>query len=54
MFGYFKNFRKYFYLDDLIKIIDEIEDDRKKMRLIGETMNTTFTQDLKLKLNNIL
>ena len=48
MFGFL--FGKYFYYYDLIKIIDEIENDRKKLRLIGETMSSTFPQDLKLRL----
>ncbi len=41
---------KYYYLNDLIKIIDEIEEKRKERRLKGSTMSSTFTQDLKKKL----
>ena len=40
----------YYYINDLEKIIDEIEKDRKKMKYIGEHMTTTFAQDLKLRL----
>lgn len=50
MYSYF--FNEFFYKKDIIKIINEIEEDRKKMRLIGETMNTTFAQDIKRRLNN--
>jgi|TARA_R110000744_G_scaffold172085_2_gene290576 hypothetical protein len=44
-------FGKYFYKLEIEKMIDEIEGDRKKLRLLGETMSTSFAQDLKLKLN---
>tara|TARA_R110001632_G_scaffold1675_3_gene7314 strand:+ start:5055 stop:5237 length:183 start_codon:yes stop_codon:yes gene_type:complete len=37
----------YFYVSDLIKIIDEIESKRQIKRIQGLTMNTTFCQDLK-------
>tara|TARA_R110000803_G_C11967131_1_gene319362 strand:+ start:370 stop:540 length:171 start_codon:yes stop_codon:yes gene_type:complete len=40
----------YYYLEDIEKMIDEIDKDRKKMKYIGETLTTTFAQDLKLKL----
>ena len=40
----------YYYINDLEKIIDDIEKDRKKMKYIGEPMATTFAQDLKLRL----
>lgn len=46
-------FGKYFYLTEIEKIIDEIIEDRRKLLLLGETLNTSFYQDLKLKLNNI-
>jgi len=45
-------FGKYYYLSDIEKMIDEIVENRKKLRLIGETMSTTFAEDLKLKLKN--
>ena len=40
----------YYYINEIEKIIDDIEKDRKKMKYIGEPMNTTFAQDLKLRL----
>ena len=40
----------YYYINDIEKIIDDIEKDRKKMKYIGEPMTTTFAQDLKLRL----
>tara|TARA_R110000737_G_scaffold7946_1_gene23056 strand:+ start:6203 stop:6358 length:156 start_codon:yes stop_codon:yes gene_type:complete len=46
-------FGKYFYLTDIEKMIDDIVEDRKKLRLLGETMNSTFAQDLKLKLKTV-
>jgi hypothetical protein len=41
---------RWFYYTELITMIEEIEADRKKMLLIGETMTTTFAQDLKIRL----
>lgn len=41
---------RWWYYTELITMIEAIERDRKKMLLIGETMNTTFSQDLKLRL----
>tara|TARA_R110000803_G_scaffold122281_1_gene190293 strand:+ start:6053 stop:6226 length:174 start_codon:yes stop_codon:yes gene_type:complete len=43
-------FGTYYYIDDIVKMIDEIDKDRRKMKYIGETLTTTFAQDLKLKL----
>ena len=42
---------KYFYLYELLNIIDEIETKRQLRRLKGSTMSSTFAQDLKDKLN---
>jgi len=44
-------FGKYFYLIVIKEIIDQIATDRQKLREIGEKLNTTFAEDLKLKLN---
>lgn len=44
---------KYFYLYELLNIIDEIETKRQLRRLKGSTMSSTFAQDLKDKLNGI-
>ena len=44
---------KYFYLYELLNIIDEIETKRQLRRLKGSTMSSTFAQDLKNKLNGI-
>ena len=41
---------RWWYYIDIINMIEQIEGDRKKMLLIGETMTTTFAQDLKLRL----
>jgi hypothetical protein len=43
-------FGTYYYLEDLVKIIDEIDKDRRKMKVIGEDITSTFAEDLKLKL----
>ena len=43
-------FGKYFYLTEIEKMIDEIIEDRRKLLVLGETLNTSFFQDLKLKL----
>tara|TARA_R110000772_G_scaffold54967_1_gene125485 strand:- start:257 stop:415 length:159 start_codon:yes stop_codon:yes gene_type:complete len=43
-------FGTYYYIDDIVKMIDEIDKDRRKMKYIGETLTTTFAEDLKLKL----
>jgi hypothetical protein len=43
----------YYYIDEIFKIIDDIDNDRKKMRNIGETLTTTFAEDLKLKLKSV-
>jgi len=44
---------KYFYLNDLMEIIEEIETKRQLRRLNGSTMSSTFSQDLKNKLNGV-
>ncbi len=44
---------KYFYIEELFKIIEEIETKRQLRRLKGSTMSTTFSQDLKNKLNGV-
>ena len=44
-------FGKYFYLTEIEEIIDQIATDRQKLRGYGEQLNTTFAEDLKLKLN---
>ena len=41
---------RWWYYTEIITMIEAIEKDRKKMLLIGETMTTTFAQDLKLRL----
>jgi hypothetical protein len=46
-------YEKYFYLSELIVIIDEIEIQRQLRRVNGSTMNSTFSQDLKDKLNGV-
>ena len=46
-------YEKYFYLSELIVIIDEIEIQRQLRRVNGSTMSSTFSQDLKNKLNGI-
>jgi len=46
-------FGEYFYKYELIKMIDEIDKKRKLKRLKGETMNSTFSEDLKNALNGI-
>ena len=40
-------FGTYFYEKDIIEMINKIESKRKEMRLKGETMKTTFAEDLK-------
>jgi len=44
---------KYFYLNELMEIIEEIETKRQLRRLNGSTMSSTFSQDLKNKLNGV-
>ncbi len=44
---------KYFYLYELMEIIEEIETKRQLRRLNGSTMSSTFSQDLKNKLNGV-
>ena len=44
---------KYFYIEELFKIIEEIETKRQLRRLKGSTMSSTFSQDLKNKLNGV-
>ena len=44
---------KYFYLNELMEIIEEIETTRQLRRLNGSTMSSTFSQDLKNKLNGV-
>tara|TARA_R110000824_G_scaffold142147_3_gene309102 strand:- start:369 stop:587 length:219 start_codon:yes stop_codon:yes gene_type:complete len=44
---------KYFYLYELMDIIEEIETKRQLRRLKGSTMSSTFSQDLKNKLNGV-
>tara|TARA_R110000765_G_scaffold182759_1_gene288717 strand:+ start:1286 stop:1477 length:192 start_codon:yes stop_codon:yes gene_type:complete len=46
-------YEKYFYLSELIVIIDEIEIQRQLRRVNGSTMNSTFSQDLKDRLNGV-
>ena len=46
-------FGDYFYKNDLIKMIDEIDKKRKDKRLKGLLMNSTFADDLKNSLNGI-
>lgn len=41
---------RWFYYTDLIDMIEDIQEDRKKMILIGETPCTTFEQDFKIRL----
>ena len=43
-------YEKYFYLSELIVIIDEIEIKRQLRRVNGSTMSSTFSQDLKDKI----
>ena len=40
----------YFYLDEIIKMIDVVKSEREKRRLAGETMEVTFADELKLLL----
>ena len=44
---------KYFYLYELMDMIEEIETKRQLRRLKGSTMSSTFSQDLKNKLNGV-
>ena len=46
-------FSKYFYESQLIKMIDDIEEKRKNLRLEGETMKLTFAQELKNLISGI-
>ena len=46
-------YSKYFYLYELMDIIEEIETKRQLRRLQGSTMSSTFAQDLKNRLNGI-
>mgnify|MGYP003628209816 FL=1 len=46
-------YNKYFYLYELMDIIEEIETKRQLRRLQGSTMSSTFAQDLKNRLNGI-
>ena len=40
-------FGHYFYVKDIEAMIDKIEEKRKVKRLEGETMKTSFAEDLK-------
>ena len=42
----------YFYLDEIIKLIDLVKIAREKRRLAGETMKVTFADELKLLLTD--
>ena len=44
-------FGEYYYLSDIIKLIDSVKDKRVKRRLSGETMTITFADELKLLLS---
>ena len=44
---------KYFYLYELMDMIEEIETKRQLRRLNGSTMITKFSQDLKDRLNGV-
>ena len=44
---------QYFYLYELMDMIEEIETKRQLRRLKGFTMTSTFAQDLKNRLNGI-
>ena len=46
-------YSKYFYLYELMDMIEEIETKRQLRRLKGSTMSSTFAQDLKNRLNGI-
>lgn len=46
-------FGEYFYKYELINLIDKIDTQRKFKRIKGETMNSTFADDLKNALNGI-
>lgn len=46
-------YSKYFYLYELMDMIEEIETKRQLRRLQGSTMSSTFAQDLKNRLNGI-
>ena len=41
---------RWWYYTEIITMIEDIQADRKKMLLIGETPCTTFETDLKLRL----
>ena len=42
----------YFYLDEIIKLIDVVKSEREVSRLAGETMKVTFADQLKLLLTD--
>lgn len=46
-------FGTYFYLEDITQIIEQIDKKRKEKRLKGETMNSSFSDDLKNAINGI-
>lgn len=46
-------FGTYFYVEDITKIIEQIDKKRKEKRLKGETMNSSFSDDLKNAINGI-
>jgi hypothetical protein len=48
MYSFFYNY--YYYKSDIIKLIDEIDKDRKKLKSIKEPINSTFAEDLKMRL----
>ena len=41
---------EYFYLSEIIKLIDVVKEKREQRRLDGETMKITFADELKLLL----
>tara|TARA_R110000824_G_scaffold377271_1_gene568507 strand:- start:540 stop:761 length:222 start_codon:yes stop_codon:yes gene_type:complete len=43
----------YFYVYEIMEMIDEIETKRQLRRIDGSTMSSTFSQDLKDKLNGV-
>lgn len=49
MYSYF--FGDYFYKNDLIKIIIEIDKERKLKRIKGDKMDSSFSEDLLKYLN---
>ena len=44
---------EYYYLSDIIKLIDSVKDKRTAQRLAGKTMTITFADQLKLLLNGV-